>query len=220
MLLRIELILPGEWDHPAEPMADLFPKTPKAIENRIRRYERALRKELKEGYGSDGYGKRYLRGSLYMLLDDVDGALASYDWYEQSYPDDSGDPYQYLTWALALYRGSLRHEAVNKLYQTMLENLYLVPHLLGHNPQPLDVWHSSDLEWIEYALEIPQELIDLWDEQALRWAQEVSEHPEVVEKVTRCIEIHRELNTVRPGARRSALVDESYALRKHEIAIF
>lgn len=30
--------------------------------------------------------------------------------------------------------------------------LYLVPFLLGHNPQPLDIWHGSNLEWIEYAL--------------------------------------------------------------------
>ncbi len=102
----------------------------------------------------------------------------------------------------------------------MLENLYLVPHLLGQNQQTLDIWHGSNVAWVEYALDIPQELIDLWDDQALRWAQEVSEHPEVVEKVTRYIEIHRELNTVRPGAQRSALVDESYALRKHQIASF
>ena len=102
----------------------------------------------------------------------------------------------------------------------MLENLYLVPHLLGQNPQPLDIWHGSNLQWIEYALDIPQELIDLWDDQELLWAQELSEHPKVVAKVTRYIEIHRELNTVRPGAQRNALVHESYALRKHQIAVF
>jgi len=28
---------------------------------------------------------------------------------------------------------------------------YLVPFLLGRNPQPLDIWHASNLEWIEYA---------------------------------------------------------------------
>lgn len=141
-------------------------------------------------------------------------------WREETYPDDGGEPYQYLTWALALYRGGLRYEAINKLYQTMLKNLYLVPHLLGQNPQPHDVWHGSNLEWIEYAFDIPQELLDLWDDQALRWAQEVSEHPEVVERVTRYIEIRRELNTLGPGARRSELVDEMYVLRKHQITGF
>ena len=195
-------------------MADLFPTNPKRIRERIRRYERALKRELEEGYGGDGYGKRYLLGLLYMLMGDVDGALASFEWYETAYPDDSGEPYQYLTWALALFRGSRGQEAFNKLYQTMLENLYLVPFLLGRNPQPLDIWHGSNLEWIEYAVEVPQELLSLWDDVALRWAREVSEHPVVVEKVARYVDIHRELKSERRGSRRSALVHESFALKK------
>ena len=83
-------------------MADLFPTDPKRISERIRRYHRALKKELEAGYGGDGYGKRYLLGPLYMLMGDVDGALASFDWYKDAYPEDSGDPYQYLTWAKAI----------------------------------------------------------------------------------------------------------------------
>jgi tetratricopeptide (TPR) repeat protein len=194
-------------------MADLFPTDPKRIRERIRRYERALKRELEVGYGGDGYGKRYLLGPLYMLMGDVEGALASFDWYEDTYPGDGGDPYQYLTWALALFRDDRRQEAFNKLYQTMLENLYLVPFLLGSNPQPLHIWHGSNLEWIEYALEVPQELLNLWDDDALQWAREVSEHPVVVEKVGRYVTIHRELKSEGPGPRRSALVHESFALK-------
>ena len=160
-------------------MADLFPTDPKRIRERIRRYERTLKKELESGYGGDGYGKRFLLGPLYMLMGDVDGALASFDWYEKAYPNDGGEPYQYLTWALALFRGDRRQEAFNKLYQTMLENLYLVPFLLGRNPQPLDIWHGSNLGWIEYAVEIPRELLSLWDDVALQWAREVSENSTV-----------------------------------------
>ncbi len=59
-------------------MADLFPTNPKRIRERIHRYERSLKKELEEGYGGDGYGKRYLLGPLYKLMGDVDGALASF----------------------------------------------------------------------------------------------------------------------------------------------
>jgi hypothetical protein len=102
----------------------------------------------------------------------------------------------------------------NKLYQTMLENPYLVPFLLGRNPQPLDIWHGSNLERIEYAVEVPQELLSLWDDVALRWAQEVTEHPVVVEKVARYVAIHRELKSEARGPRRSALVHESLALKK------
>ena len=97
-------------------MFDIFPKTPKTIRARIQSYERKLKQELETGYGGDGYGKRYLPGPLYMLPGDVDGALASFEWYERAYPSDCGDPYQYLTWSLTLYRKELRHEAGNKLY--------------------------------------------------------------------------------------------------------
>lgn len=168
-------------------------------------------------FGGDGYGKRYLLGPLYMLLGDVDGALASFDWFEKAYPGDRGDPYQFLTWALALYRGELRHEAFNKLYCTMLENLYLVPHLLGQNIERHEIWHGCNTEWPEYALDIPTELLDLWDDESRRWAQDVSMHPAVVEKVARFIDIHRELNTERPGPKRTALVKESYAMRDEQL---
>ena len=201
-------------------MADLFPKSPKTIRQRIRRYERELKNELKTGHGRDGYGKRYLLGPLYLLLGDLDGALASFEWYENAYPDDGGEPYQYLTWALALHRGGFKHAAFNKLYQTILENLYLVPHLLGQNPQPLDIWHGSNLAEIEYAIAIPGELLDLWDDEAREWARVVLEHPNVVEKVTRYIDIQRELETERPGPKRTALVDESYALQNQQLPYF
>ncbi len=57
----------------------LFPHEPYEIKDRLRRYERLLTKEVETfGLISDGYGKRYLLGLLYMLLGDVDGALASY----------------------------------------------------------------------------------------------------------------------------------------------
>ena len=43
--------------------------------------------------------------------------------------------------------------------------------------------------------------------------REVSEHPAVVEKVTRYIAIHRELKSEPRGPRRSALVREFSALK-------
>ena len=195
-------------------MTELFPSDPKRIRDRIRRYERGLKRELEGGYGGDGYGKRFLLGPLYMLLGDVDGALASFDWYEDAYPDDGGEPYQYLTWALALFRGDRNQEALNKLYQTMLENVYLVPFLLGGNPQRLDISHGSNLEWIEYAVEIPQELLRLWDEAALEWAREVTNHPVIVTNLERHVAIHRALKDEPRGPRRTALVHESFALKK------
>jgi hypothetical protein len=101
----------------------------------------------------------------------------------------------------------------------MLENLCLVPLLLGRNPRPLDIWHGSNLGCIAYAVEVPQELLNLWDDVALQWAREVSEHPAVVEKVARYVAIYRELKNEPPGPRWSALVHESFALKKTAIPL-
>ena len=66
---------------------------------------------------------------------------------------------------------------------------------------------------------MPKELLNLWDDIALQWAREVSEHPAVVEKVARYVAIHRELKSEPPGPRRSALVHESFALKKTAIPL-
>ena len=118
---------------------------------------------------------------------------------------------------MALYKGGQKQKAFNKLYCAMLENLYLVPLVLRQTPQPLDIWHGSNLADMEYAMSIPEELLDLWDDEARQWAQAVSEHPDVVERIARWVEIHRELNAEPRGPKRTALVDESYALRNHRL---
>ena len=101
----------------------------------------------------------------------------------------------------------------------MLENLYLVPFLLGLNPQRLDIWHGSNLTWIEYAVEVSQALLNLWHGDALRWVREVSEHPAVVEQIGRYVGIHGELKSEPPGPRRSALVDDAFALKKTAVPL-
>jgi len=61
---------------------------PKKIRERIRRYERNLKKRD----ARDGSGSRYLLGSLYLLLDDTEGALAHYKWFAKKFADDGAIP--------------------------------------------------------------------------------------------------------------------------------
>src|SRR6266511_1709737 len=144
-------------------MYDL-PQAPTKIRARIRRYERALRRE-QECYGfiNDGAGKRYLLGPLYLLMGDTAGALRSFAWFAQTFPDDSGDPVHFLCWTLALYRsGDLKHATVT-LRQTMLSNLYLLPRLLGIPQDPIDMWHASNLAEKAYSDDVPAEVLALWE---------------------------------------------------------
>ena len=191
-----------------------FPKEPKKIRARIRRYERELRKERdKFGYIGDGYGKRYLLGPLYLLMDDVEGAVKSFEWCEQTFPDDVGEPVHFLCWSLALYRSGDRVQAAQRLRQTMLSNLYLIPHLLGRQQDELDIWHATNYEQTDYLEYVPAEIWALWDASALQWAEATYDSPELRAMRARYIEIQKQLKSEPRGPRRSALVDEAFRLQ-------
>jgi tetratricopeptide (TPR) repeat protein len=192
----------------------LFPADPKKIRSRIRSYERSLKKEY-DLYGAydDSAGKRYLLGSLYLLLGDIDGALKHYAWFEKNFDDDMGDPLDLLTWTLVLFRAGDLDAALKKLRQTMLSNLYLIPHVLQIEQTELDISHLSNLETTEYLAYIPDEVVKLWDAVALDWLRENYQTAETQALRERFIEIQRQLKDEPVGEKRSKLVRESFALR-------
>ncbi len=156
-------------------MMDLFPKDPKKIRARIRRYERQLRQEQEAtGFFSDGYGKRYWLGPLYMLVGDTEGALKSFAWFEETFPDDTGHPMQFLCWTLALYRSGQLEAATQKLRQTMRSNRYFIPRLLGIEQHDLDVSHGQHVNEIFQFEDTPPEIFALWDDAARQWVQGIS----------------------------------------------
>jgi tetratricopeptide (TPR) repeat protein len=153
---------------------DLFPKDPKKIRERIRRYERQLRQERAENeYFGDGYGKRYWLGPLYMLLGDTEGALTSFAWFEETFPGDSGHPMQLLCWTLALYRSGQIEAAIQKLRQTIASNRYLIPHLLGLEQHDLDITLGKHVNEIFQFEDTPPEIFSLWDNTERQWAKTI-----------------------------------------------
>jgi hypothetical protein len=66
-------------------------------------------------------------------------------WFEETFPDDTGHPMQFLCWTLALYRSGQLEAAKQKLRQTMLSNLYFIPRLLGIEHQDLDVSDGTNV---------------------------------------------------------------------------
>lgn len=191
-----------------------LPKDPQKIKAQIQRYEQALKQEKKTfGAIHDGGGKRYLLGPLYLLMGDIPGAVRSFAWFAKTFPDDMGEPFQYLCWSLALYRSGKLAEAAQKLQQTMLKNLYLLPHLLGIPQAPLDIWHSSNWDQASYLQDAPPEYFALWDEEARRWAQAQYESPAFTQLRNRYIAIYQQLKTEPVGPKRQQLVQEAFALR-------
>lgn len=185
------------------------------IRARLRSYERKLQKEKREhGFYRDGAGKRYQIGPHYMLLGDNEGALAAFQWFEKEFSDDAGEPGHLLCWSLALHRAGNEVGAAKKLRQTILSNLYLVPHLLGSPIAELDIWHGSSDAEPSYVEWIPQAYFLLWTEAERKWASRLSHSPGFQSVRDRYIEISRLLDTTPPGPERSRLVEEMYELER------
>lgn len=146
--------------------------TRKRLRDRATRLKRALANEVKR-YGEihDGAGKRYLIGPLYVLADELDKALAHYAWYEKNCADDIGEPIHYLYWALALYGVRDVERANNKLLETTVQNLYLLPTLLGTPPPIYDMWHSSNTAQRDYVTDTPEEFVPSLTDQEHSWIQ-------------------------------------------------
>lgn len=186
---------------------------PRRVRARLRSYERKLRKEKEEhGFYRDGAGKRYHVGPHYVILGDNDGALDAFRWFEKEFPDDVGEPGHSLCWSLALHRAGNEVGAAKKLRQTMLSNLYLVPHLVGSPIAELDIWHGlSDAErgYIEC---IPEAYFLLWTEAEREWAAGLYRSPGFQSVRARYIEISMLLETTPPGPERRGLVEEMHEL--------
>ena len=196
---------------------DNFPRDPRKIKIRIGSYERALRREQKQyGFINDGAGKRYLLGPLYLLMGDTEGALKSFTWFAQTFPDDSGEPLHRFCWTLARYRAGEEAPAVATLRQTMLSNLYLIPRLLGIEQEVIDMWHPSNWAHKAYIDAFPEDVFALWEPAALRWVH-TAYHSDSLSRVRhRYIAIYTRLKNEPPGRTRSRLVNESLRLKYPE----
>ena len=190
------------------------PEDPKKIRARILGYERTLRGEKRKfGVHTDGAGKRYLVGPLYMVMGDQDGARTSFAWYEREFPEDAGEPIHSICWALCLHGAGEAHAAAGKLHQAMPLNLYLIPRLLGEACRRLDMWHGSNVEEPPWAENTPPEFLGLWTDSEKERAASLYHGAAFTSARDRWIEIHQRLQHLRPGPERSRLCAEAARLR-------
>ena len=191
------------------------PPERRKLHTRLRGCEAALRRE-RETFGAyrDGAGRRYLLGPLHLVLDDLDGAAEAFRWFAREFPDDCGEPGHFLCWTLALARTGDEVGAAKKLRQTMLSNLYVIPHLLGHEVARLDLWHSSSDAQPDYVSVIPAEYFGLWSPAEREWAERLYHSAGLTATRERYIEIYRALRHLAPGPERNRLVAEAFALAR------
>jgi len=185
----------------------------KKIKATIARYRRLLNKEWKDhNFISDGAGKRFMIGPLYLRIDDTKGAMAHYKWFEKMFDGDSGEPFHRMGWTLTLHRSGFDNDAERMLLIAMLKNLYLFPILFGEDPPVVDGWQGSNWEVLEYITDAPKWMLNLWTADELSWAKSIYYSDQAVKIRERYITINQFLELERPGEKRSELVEESMKL--------
>ena len=185
----------------------------KKIKATIARYRRLLNKEWKDhNFISDGAGKRFMIGPLYLRIDDTKGAMAHYKWFEKMFDDDSGEPFHRMGWTLTLQRHGDDPAAERMLLIAMLKNLYLFPQLFGEDLPRIDGWEGSNWENLEYITEAPKWMLNLWSEEELEWAKGIYYSEQAIKIRDRYITINQFLELERPGEKRSELVMEASKL--------
>ena len=177
------------------------------VKNKIAQHKNALATEKRKfGFYHDGAGRRYVIGPLYVSIGDIKGALKYYAWFEKNFPDDTGEPFQYLAWTLALYRSGDLDAARKKLIETMFQNLYIIPCLVGVALPPTDIDFTTNWEYPDY--HFPKGHQEIWNAEAVNWARAVYQSPLIQDALAKEIELRRKLKNERPGPERIRLLKE------------
>ena len=137
------------------------------------RLRRALAKEVEDhGEINDGAGKRYMIGPLFVQCGDISAALTHYQWFEENCSDDTGEPIHFLFWVLALHRSGDMIGARKKLLEAMVQNIYLVPRILGLPGKGEDIWHFSNWAEPDYGVDAPPEFVPTLSAEERSWMKE------------------------------------------------
>ena len=147
----------------------MTPEQRKRYRSRAVRAQRALAAErVKYGGIDDSSGKRYRVGVFFLLSGELERAVAAFDEFDVTFPDDGGEPIFHLYGALAAYRGGDPAKARARLREAVLGNLFLVPHIIGREFHPPAIWAASNRQEADYLEEIV-EFLDEPTSEERRW---------------------------------------------------
>lgn len=150
--------------------------------------------------------------ALYFVLNDLSKSEKYFEWFVKEFDDDVGEPIQKLCWAVSLFRLEKMKEAKYLLGTLMLQNLYIIPKILGLDVQEYDMWHSSSDADIDYYEYIPQPLLESLTTEDKEWIKEMYDSFLFRRIRQRYIDIFKNLMTVEDYDEHGKILEESYSL--------
>ncbi len=184
---------------------------------RATRARRELRKEETAGYIRDGSGNRYRVGVFFLLAGDVERAADAFDWFEETFTDDVGEPIFFLYGALTAYRRGRLSKARVRLAFAKVCNIFLLPYLLRQGIDATGVWLSSNWADESYLAEMRDYLDGATQEDRAWIASEWNSAPFVTLREG-YLSTYRALNAERDLMRRRSLLTKWDLLQARQFA--
>ena len=155
----------------------------------------------------DNQGARWCIGSALLRAGNTDEAREAFESLSSEYP-----PYHYEL-GLLLFREQNYVQAATSLRRGFAENFYVAELLDGSRLSPsrlLPIWHASNLEEPEFAVEYLGCYALLWADSpfSLDFVRWLFNHPKVLMERARMLDIREALLWERPGKERTRLIDQ------------
>lgn len=190
------------------------PKELKKAKTKISRYEKNFKRA--QPFFDDGGGTRFLLGPLYLLVDDIQGAVKHYKWFARKYSDSIDEPLHTLCRAVTFFRTGKTKEAEHFFRRAHLANTYLIVSLIGVPFYELQVRKSWMWDTKEYVLGLDPQFLNIFLESDLNWFRENWNQKEFQEFVKLHITLVEKLDKEPVGPVRSTLVSEISDMREKE----
>ena len=138
----------------------------KKIRTKLHSYERKFKGSP---HDRDGSGVRFLMGPYYLCLNDLDGAIDHYDWFWNTYPDSTDEPFHTLGQVITEFRQGHRDISQSLLKRLYTSNPYLLPHILDIDIGNIIIPGFSNWEERPYVLNAPKELSSYLLPEEIEW---------------------------------------------------
>jgi len=192
--------------------------TEKQIERvkvKIDKYKKALAadKRFWGGQYHDGQGIRYIISEQYLKIKDYKGALRYFNWFEKTFPDDSGYPIFLFEWTFTLFQNRKLQDAEKKAHLTFFSNTYLFDKFLGKEPLQLDKNESSNWEFESLVQHFHYSSKDTEFFAFAEWLETILQSRTFLDKANEFIELERQLKDEPVGKRRTQIVNRIYKIK-------
>jgi hypothetical protein len=186
--------------------------TEKQIERvkiKIDKYKKALAADKRHWGGQyhDGQGIRYIIPEQYIKIKDYKGGLKYFNWFDKTFPDDSGYPIFLFEWTFILYQNNNLQDAEKKAHQTFFSNTYLFDKFLGKESLQLDKNESSNWEFESLVQYFHYSSKDIEFLAFADWLEAVLQSRTFLDKANEFIALERQLKDEPIGKRRTEIVN-------------